>query len=103
MSNNEKIDQQIEKKMKEDKDLDTTNLVLETLSFYEPMTMEKIILDIDSDQIKNDNDFTKERLDTILVELCKKNIIKLEVIEDQKTWIKVFKHKRSWWKRLLSF
>ena len=37
---------------------DKVNLVLETLSFFEPMSLEKIILDFDKTKIEKMKDFT---------------------------------------------
>ena len=79
------------------------DLVLETLSFYEPMSLEKIILDIDSERIKDCDDFNKELLENILKELVSYKLVKDKKIDGEKTWVKVFRHKRSWWQRLFTF
>lgn len=79
------------------------DLVLETLSFYEPMSLEKIILDIDSERIKDCDDFNKEMLENILNELVSKKLVKEKKLEGEKNWVKVFRHKRNWWQRLLTY
>jgi hypothetical protein len=80
------------------------DLLLETLSFYEPMSLEKIIMDIDSDRAKGINDFNKETLELALTSLQSEKLLNLiKSHDDQKTWIKVFKRKRSWWQRLWPF
>ena len=42
------------------------NLVLETLSFFEPMSLDKIILDFDKSVIEKMPDFTSDELEKIL-------------------------------------
>ena len=76
------------------------NLVLMTLSFFEPMTFSQIILDFDNDQLKNYPQFDKETLQEILVILKKKKLIKEVKIDKEMGWIKV-QRKRVWWKRIL--
>ena len=76
------------------------NLVLMTLSFFEPMTFSQIILDFDNDQLKNYPKFDKETLQEILVKLKKQKLIKEVKIDKEMGWIKV-QRKRAWWKRIL--
>jgi hypothetical protein len=73
-------------------------LVWETLSFYDPMTIEQIILDLDSEKIKTMPGFNTEELNKILDHFLNTKKVKLEVIDNDKAWIKVFP-KRPWWKR----
>ena len=75
------------------------NLVLMTLSFFEPMTFSQIILDFDNEQLKNFPQFDKETLQEILVILRKKKLIKEVKIDKEIGWIKV-QRKRVWWKRI---
>lgn len=76
-------------------------LVLMTLSFYEPMTFSNIILDFDNDQLKDFPDFSREELVDILALLKKKKLIKQITLDKEAAWIRVYP-KRSWWKRLFS-
>ncbi|MDD4974083.1 MAG: hypothetical protein PHY93_07010 [Bacteriovorax sp.] len=75
------------------------NLVLATLSFFEPMTFSQIILDFDSDLLKDFPDFDKEQLQNIINLLEKKKLIKRVTIDKERGWIRIHP-KRSWWKRL---
>lgn len=74
-------------------------LVLVTLSFFEPMTFSKIILDFDSELIRDFPDFDKEQLQSIINKLESKKLIKRVTIDKEIGWIRV-RPKRSWWKRL---
>lgn len=74
-------------------------LVLETLSFYEPMTFANIILDFNDELLAGFPDFDKEQLVQVLSHLEQKKLIKKVMQEKEVAWIRVFR-KRSWWKRL---
>lgn len=76
------------------------DLVLKTLSFFEPMTFSKIILDFDKDQLTFFPHFNREDLKVILTNLEKKKRIKQVVIELEAGWIRIHP-KRSYFKRLL--
>lgn len=78
------------------------DLLLETLSFYEAMSLEKIIMDIDGERAKEIKNFNKETLQLALGHLHKKKLLKIIVENDQNTWLKIFKSKRAWWQRLFS-
>lgn len=75
------------------------DLVLSTLSFYEPMTFSRIILDFDNEILKDFPEFDKEDLKMILNNLKKQKLIKSTKIEKEEAWIRVLP-KRPWWKRL---
>lgn len=75
-------------------------LVLETLSFLDPMTKEKLILDFDSDRLQQFPDFDKETLEKILKKLVKKKKIKLIKGADD-SYLKIMP-KRPWWKKIFS-
>jgi hypothetical protein len=93
--------------LKEDKSennrAEINDLLLETLSFYEAMSLEKIIMDIDSRRAKEIENFNKETLEQALNDLKKKKLLKIITENKQKAWIKVFKSKRPWWVRLFLF
>lgn len=73
------------------------DLVLSTLSFYEPMTFSRIILDFDNKELENFPEFAKEDLQDILTSLSKKKFIKRVRLDKEDAWIRVLP-KRSWWK-----
>ena len=79
------------------------NLLLSTLSFYEPMTLEKIILDFDANEIKKYPHLEANDLKKILVTLQKKKKIKKIKIAigkgSEDAWIKIYPS-RPWWKRI---
>ena len=74
-------------------------LVLMTLSFFEPMTLSHIILDFDNDLLLNYPDLDKDQLLQIITTLEKKKCIKQVKIDKEIGWIRVHP-KRSWWKKL---
>jgi hypothetical protein len=79
-------------------------LVLEVLSFYEPMSFELILLDMPEDKILDIPDFNREDLEKTLSLLIKKKRIKVSSKKSEKEifWIKVFP-KKGVFKRLFSF
>lgn len=87
-----------------DRQIKIENLVLEVLSFYEPMSFELILLDMPEDKILDIPDFNREDLEKTLDLLLKKKRIKLSSnkINKEIYWIKVFP-KKGIFKRLLSF
>ena len=78
------------------------NLVLETLSFFEPMSLDKIILDFDKSVIEKMPDFTSDELEKILKYLEKKGKVKKIHLEKSVQYIKVQK-RVSKLKRIFSF
>jgi hypothetical protein len=73
-------------------------LILETLSFLEPMSTERLILDFDSDRLQQFPDFNKETLEKKLKSLIKQK--KVKVIKGQEpTYLKLMP-KRPWWKKI---
>ena len=81
---------------------DKVNLVLETLSFFEPMSLDKIILDFDKEKIEKMKDFTSDELESILKHLEKKGKVKKINLEKGVQYIKVQK-RASKLKRIFSF
>ncbi len=84
------------------KDEDLIALILSTLSFYEPMTLEKIILDLDSESLSRYPQFGRDHLEEILGQLVRQKSIKMKKIEGDRTWIRLFPNKSLWqkWKSL---
>lgn len=84
------------------KNKEQVDLVLETLSFFEPMSLEKIIFDFDKDKIEKMKDFSKDDLEAILEHLVKKKKVKVLNLEKGNQYIKIQK-KASGLKKLFSF
>lgn len=76
-------------------------LVLVTLSFYEPMTFSNIILDFNSEALAEFPDFDKEQLHALIKDLEDKKLIKRVTIDKEVGWLRIHP-RRSWWKRLFS-
>lgn len=74
-------------------------LVLVTLSFFEPMTLSQIILDFDNEKLKDFPDFDKEQLQEIITILEKKKLIQRVLIDKEAGWLRM-QPKKSWLKRL---
>ncbi|MGZ3788731.1 MAG: hypothetical protein ACXVLQ_09425 [Bacteriovorax sp.] len=70
-------------------------LVLGTFSFYEPMTLSQVILDMDSALLKGYPHFTKEDLEGIIKILEKKKLLRATRIDKEVGWIRIHP-KRSW-------
>lgn len=75
------------------------DLVLSTLSFYEPMNLSKIIFDMDQKVLEGLPEFDQKELDRILLALEKKKHIKKMKMSGEFYWIRVFK-KQSFFNRL---
>jgi hypothetical protein len=86
---------------KKKENLELEELVLGTTSFFEPMTLSKIILDFDDKKLLNFPDFDKEQLIQIIKYLEKKKKLKKVTIDKEVGWVKV-QPKRSWLKKLFS-
>ena len=75
------------------------DLILVTLSFFEPMTFSQIILDFDNDLLTKFPNFDKETLEESLGKLEQKKLIKRVTIDKEVGWIRIHP-KRSFWRRL---
>lgn len=68
-------------------------IFLETLSFFDPMTKEQIILDLDSDLLLTLNKFSLEDFDKVLNRMVRAgNVVRIEV-NGEPAWMK--KKKKS--------
>ena len=67
-------------------------LLLETLSFLEPMTLEKVILDLDEASAHN-LELTNEDLLQILDQLCRSQKVKQLDLNGDQAWQRVFPKK----------
>jgi hypothetical protein len=78
------------------------DLVLETLSFLEPMTFSQIILDFDNEKLSKFPTFSKEDLENVIHKLEKKKKLKRITIDKEVGWIKI-QRKRSWLQNFLYY
>ena len=76
--------------------------LLETLSFLEPMSLEKIYLDFDNDFLMNNKSLTSEDLENELNDLVKCKKVRLIKVDKASTWIKIFP-KKSFLSRMSEF
>ena len=76
-------------------------LLLETLSFFEPMSKEMIILDFNEDRLKQLDDFDLNQLEERLEKLIKQKQLK-RLKKDKEVLYQKIMPKKSWWKRLFS-
>ncbi len=79
-------------------DITLEELILVTLSFYEPMTFSQIIIDFDAEKLKQFPEFDREQLQSILNTLENKKILKKVKIDKESGWIKVLP-KKSFFKK----
>ena len=63
--------------------------LLRTLSFYEPMSLEHIFLDLDKSFLDTFDTLTTEDLLNSLAVLSSKSLIQVTGAQDQKMWIRV--------------
>ncbi|WP_417334915.1 hypothetical protein [Halobacteriovorax marinus] len=76
--------------------------ILETLSFFNPMTLEQIYLDFDEDFLLENSNYTYEDLISALTRLEKCGKLKSSGKEKSKTWIRVYP-KKGLLSRLLGY
>jgi hypothetical protein len=81
-----------------DKNQELENLILSTLSFYEPMSFSKIVFDIDTETLKSYPNFDKDQMLLILKSLEKRGLVKMTGKDIEAQWQRVHK-KRSIWRR----
>ena len=78
-------------------------LLLETLSFYEPMTRAQILMQLDEKRIEELSHYTFGDLEQMLKDLTKKGTLKECSLGLDRAWQRVFKRRRTWWRRLFCF
>ena len=71
--------------------------ILLTLSFFEPMTLEKIFLEIDRDYVIANPELKTEDLIKTLKKLERSKKVKKIMKNQEHTWTKNYP-KRPWWK-----
>jgi hypothetical protein len=75
------------------------DLLLETLSFYEPMTISKMIFDFDEKKIREFRQLEQSDLMNCLKKLERAKKIKKVKIGTEDAWMRVLT-RRPWWKRI---
>ena len=85
-----------------DQSQELENLLLSTLSFYEPMSFSKIVFDIDTEGLKNYPNFDKDQMLLILKSLEKRAMVQKTGEGSEAQWQRIHK-KRSLWKRFFPF
>ena len=82
-----------------DQSQELENLLLSTLSFYEPMSFSKIVFDIDTEVLKNYPNFDKDQMLLILKSLEQRGMVRKTGVDTEAQWQRIHK-KRSFLKRL---
>lgn len=75
-------------------------ILLETLSFYYPLTSTQILLQMDKKKIEKLPHITMEDLEKKLKVLKKTHRIKEHPLKGEKAWQRLFPAKKTWWQRL---
>ena len=76
--------------------------VLETLSFYDDFSWERLIVELDEEFLKDHPDFAKEDLERLLKELKKQCLVQVSRSEKGELLYRRILKKRPWWKRFFS-
>jgi hypothetical protein len=72
------------------------NIILEAISFYDPLTKDKIILDLDEYKITEVNEFSLEEFEGCFKKLLKEEKIKQIKVGPDIAYLRVFPKRRSW-------
>ncbi len=81
-----------------DKNQEIEDLILSTLSFFEPMSFSKIVFDMDTELLKTFADFDKDQMLLVLKSLEKRGLVKKSGEGSEAQWQRIHK-KRPFWKR----
>ena len=76
--------------------------LLQTLSFFDPMNLEKIILDFDTQVALENPDLNQDVLLKHLAILVNKRLVTVSIQDGEQFWIKRMK-KRTIWRRIVTF
>lgn len=79
-----------------DKSQELENLILSTLSFYEPMSFSKIVFDIDTDVLKSFPDFDRDQMLLILSSLEKRSMVKKTGEGSESQWQRIHRKSSLW-------
>jgi len=78
-------------------------LILESLSFYTPLTIDQIILDLDNTKIKNIPEFSLEILEKRIKLFIKEKRVKVLKTDDKITFIKLYPQKKASYIRFILY
>ena len=80
------------------------NIILEAISFYDPLTKDKIILDLDEYKITEVNEFSLEEFEVCFSKLLKEGKIKQVKVGPDMAFLRVFPKRRSWFiQKIINF
>ncbi len=71
------------------------HLILEVLSFYEPMSYAQIIFELKSEDLQDRPDFTDEQMKIILESLVKRKLVKKLDHKSEVMWVKTLPQERK--------
>ncbi len=74
-------------------------MLLETLSFFSPMSAQMIILDFDREKIDSMRELTLEDLEKSLSIMVKKGLVRRTKSGEDIAWQRVFLKRKPWWRR----
>jgi transcription initiation factor IIE alpha subunit len=87
--------------MKEKEEKELEEMLLKTLSFYGPLTLTQILLDLNQEEVDCLVHVTMSDLNNKLKSLEHQGVIKCHKNDSgEKTWIRLFPKKRSWWNNI---
>lgn len=78
------------------------NKILETLSFYDDYSWERLIIELDEDFLKQHPDFAKEDLEALLKQLKKSGLVAISKSDKGELLYRRILKKRPWWRRLFA-
>ena len=78
------------------------NKILETLSFYDDYSWERLIIELDEDFLKQHPDFAKEDLETLLKQLKKSGLVVISKSDKGELLYRRILKKKPWWRRLFA-
>ena len=76
--------------------------ILETLSFYDDFTWERLIIEFDEGFLKDHPDFAKEDLESYLQMLKKEGLVKVSKSDKNELLYRRILKRKPWWKRLFT-
>lgn len=80
------------------------DLILEVLSFYDPMTYAQIVFELDSNELKKRPHINQETLPQILKALVKAKKVKVVEGKGEVRWLRVLpSRQKKWWRRFFPF
>ncbi len=88
--------------MNQEKELE--DLILQTLSFYEPMSFSKIVFDMDTELLKTYPDFDRDKMLSILTKFEKAGLVQKQGEGTESLWIRTLKPRsQSLFKKIKMF